>query len=203
MITVRAIELFRAGDRLSSQGDLVSIGPNDLRSIAAAYNGQQKHKAALYLGHPDRNKPRPSSLGSVLALHAFGDSLFALVEVERRLVDLTKRQLYRYVSAGFLGPTNPANPTPGIQFLDHVAILGANPPGVGGMQPLEFREGSFAPPTWEVALSQNFADAGSNVVDHSTAWCAAFACAQGIPGTQMNEQIGLSDLAARRMGFKK
>ncbi len=203
MIAVRAIEVFRAGDRLSSRGELSQTTPNDLRAIAAAYNNHGQAKAPLFLGHPDRTKPRPQGLGSVLALHVHKDSLFALVEVEGRLLDLVKRGLYRYVSAGFLDASNSRNPAPGVMFLDHVAILGANPPAVWGMQPLEFREDGAAAVTWEVPLTVDFADGHAGVVDHSTAWCAAFAGAQGIPGTHMNDQIGLSDLAARRMGFKK
>ena len=110
----------------------------DLTFIAAGYN-KKKHRAPLVLGHPTYDKPE---YGEVDSLFVSGNVLYAQANVSDELVTMVRAGTYKNISAGFLSPTNPANPTPHTHYLRHVGFLGAMLPAVKGLAALNFTEQS-------------------------------------------------------------
>lgn len=129
------IEIMRAGTHTSSSGAPITFSAADLSLAAAAYAPERK-RAVLTLGHPADNLP---DLGTIDRLSLVGNRLFAHVsKVAAQAVELVRAKRYKYVSASFNGPLAPDNPIPGSWYLRHVGMLGAVPPAVKGLAPLEF-----------------------------------------------------------------
>lgn len=129
------IEIMRAGTHVSSKGMPITFSADDLNMAAIAYSPERK-RAVLTLGHPSDNLP---DLGTIDKLSLVGNRLFAHVsKVAAQAVELVRSKRYKYVSASFNGPLAPDNPMPGSWYLRHVGMLGAVPPAVKGLAPLEF-----------------------------------------------------------------
>ncbi len=56
------------------------------------------------------------------------------------LVNLVRSGHYKKVSASFLLPGHPSNPSKTSLHLKHIGFLGATPPGVKGLEQFEFAE---------------------------------------------------------------
>ncbi|MFV2030789.1 2-oxoacid:acceptor oxidoreductase, partial [Neisseria sp. S1] len=54
---------------------------------------------------------------------------------------LVKAGRYKKVSASFYPPGSPSNPVPGKWYVRHVGFLGAHPPAVKGLAPINFADG--------------------------------------------------------------
>lgn len=129
------IEIMRAGTHTSSSGMPITFSAADLSLAATAYAPERK-RAVLTLGHPSDNLP---DMGTIDKLSLVGNRLFAHVsKVAAQAVELVRAKRYKYVSASFSGPLAPDNPMPGTWYLRHVGMLGAVPPAVKGLAPLEF-----------------------------------------------------------------
>ncbi len=133
----KTFQIFRAGQHKDMSGAVVSMSRSQLQSIARAYN-TSLYSAPLQIGHA--RSPAPRSYGTVQRLDMLGDKLYATASVNDELVALVRDGSYRNRSASFMKPDAPGNPTPGAYYLDHVAFLGAQPPAVKGMDPLNFSE---------------------------------------------------------------
>lgn len=48
---------------------------------------------------------------------------------------------YKKLSASLYAPDSPANPSPGAWYLRHVGFLGAQPPAIKGLAPVNFAAG--------------------------------------------------------------
>ena len=97
-----------------------------------------KHEAPLVLGHPADDRP---AYGWVQSL-AFSEGLLKAAprDVQPALKDHVDSGRYRKVSAGFYHPQAPGNPAPGVYYLRHVGFLGAQPPAVKGLPPVQFAD---------------------------------------------------------------
>lgn len=135
------IEIFRAGKRLTGAGEVIEFSEADVAITAAAFDPRRGY-APLVIGHPASNGP---SFGDTLRLNAIGGTLYALVRPAASLVALVRSGTYRYVSAAFNRPSDPANPVPGTWYLRHIGFLGGTAPAVKGMAAPQFCEASFAP----------------------------------------------------------
>jgi hypothetical protein len=136
---IRAINIFRTGSFQSSSGDLFAFTENNLRATAEVYNSGIGPRANVVLGHPEVEHPDETA-GPIAALAVVGERLYAIADVAPRFVDLVRRGLFKKVSASFFGEAHPRNPTPGVSYLRHVGLLGAMPPAVTGLDPLEFSD---------------------------------------------------------------
>lgn len=117
-------------------GAVLDFGEDAMRTTASLY-APEKGTAPLVLGHPDDNQP---TFGQVRGLFVEDGDLYAQAVMDSALVALIKAQRYRYVSASFFSPFGSSNPTPGAFYLRHVGFLGAQPPALKGMTPVEFSE---------------------------------------------------------------
>lgn len=133
---LKVFQIFRAGSHVASNGQKVSITVDDLKRTASAYN-PARWKAPLVLGHPVDNDP---AYGHVQELYVEGDGLYAKAEVDATLTAHVRAGRYTNRSAAFYPENAKHNPIPGVLYLRHVGFLGAHPPAVKGMPPLDFTE---------------------------------------------------------------
>lgn len=140
-MTEHLIEIFRTGRRVTSVGEVIAFSESDIATTAAAFDPRRGY-VPLVIGHPASNGP---SLGDTLRLSAIGGALYALVRPAASLVGLVRSGAYRYVSAAFHRPGDPANPVPGAWYLRHIGFLGATAPAVKGMASPQFCEADVAP----------------------------------------------------------
>lgn len=135
---MQRIHVFRAGSHTPMAGATLSFAEADLAATARAYD-PAKHEAPIVVGHPKLDAP---AYGWVGGLTAEGGDLFATPkQVEPAFADLVKEGRFKKVSVAFFKPDHPSNPTPGTYYLKHVGFLGATPPAVKGLKPIEFAAG--------------------------------------------------------------
>ena len=130
-------EIFRAGTHTDNNGRRITISADDLAATAAAYN-TTTHEAPVVVGHPKTDAPAYGWVGS---LKAEGGSLLAdFAQMDAAFAEQVRQGRYKKVSASFYQPDAPANPAPGKWSLRHVGFLGAHPPAIKGLKPIEFNE---------------------------------------------------------------
>lgn len=116
-------------------GATVEFSESDLAASAAAYN-PAVYRAPIVVGHPRLDAP---AYGWVDGLHAASDGLYAdASDVDVDFADMVKEGRFPNRSASFFPPTHPRNPVPGVYYLKHIGVLGAAPPAVRGLKPIEF-----------------------------------------------------------------
>lgn len=131
------IHIFRAGSHTAMQGQTISFGEADLAASAAAYD-PAKHEAPIVVGHPAADAP---AWGWVQSLAVDGGDLTAMPrQVDPTFAEAVAAGRYKKVSASFYQPDSPHNPVPGVYYLRHVGFLGAQPPAVKGLAPVQFAD---------------------------------------------------------------
>lgn len=134
---MRRIHIFRAGRQTAMSGATIDFTEADLAATAAAYD-PAKHEAPIVVGHPATDDP---AYGWVRGLTAQGADLFAEPhEVNPAFAEQVQAKAYKKVSASFYSPQHPSNPTPGVYALRHVGFLGAQPPAVKGLKPIDYAD---------------------------------------------------------------
>lgn len=121
------IEVFKTGTHTAMNGTTKTYSVADLEAMATLYNGQiAERKAPLVLGHPKIDDP---AYGWIESLAVKGEKMFALVsQVAEKVKDAVKAGMFKQVSiALFEGG-----------LLRHVGLLGAAPPAVAGLAPVQF-----------------------------------------------------------------
>lgn len=131
------IQIFRAGRQTDNSGRTINFSRQQLAATCAAYNAaKSKHLAPLVIGHPKTDDP---AYGWVDKLRLDGDTVVAEVgQVDAQFAALHRAGRYKTVSASFYAPKAPDNPAPGVYALRHVGFLGAVPPAVRGLKPVQF-----------------------------------------------------------------
>jgi hypothetical protein len=137
MFTKR-IHVFKAGDQTSAQGVARSFSPRDLQQVVDSYD-PQIHEAPLVLGHQGDSDSLPS-YGWIKGFQRDGENLYAEVAFTDVAKDLVKDGHYRKCSISFYSPDSQINPHPGKWTARHLALLGAAPPAVKGLEPFNFAE---------------------------------------------------------------
>ena len=146
-----AIHIFRPGRHTSMQGATIDFGESDLIATANAYD-PARHEAPLVIGHPRADAP---AWGWVGGLTADEGGLFATPrQLDPAFAEMVRAGRFKKVSASFYTPDSPHNPVPGVYYLRHVGFLGAQPPAVKGLAPVNFAEGD----TDEGCVSFDFAE---------------------------------------------
>lgn len=129
----RIFECFRAGRHVSMSGRETEWTEQDLERICTNYR-TRRNPAPLVLGHPADNQP---AFGEVSELFHRRGSLYAVAKVGAGLLDAVKKGYYKHVSASFESAYSLGS---GGWNLRHIGFLGACPPAVRGMAPLNFGE---------------------------------------------------------------
>ncbi len=124
------IEVFKVGD----YGDKGKFTTADLDKIAESYD-PKLHEAPVVVGHPAHDQP---AYGLVKTLRRAGNSLWAqLSKVDPGFSDLVEQGRFTQRSVA-LYRNMPQTSGP---YLRHLAFLGAQPPEVKGLQPIQFNDG--------------------------------------------------------------
>lgn len=132
----KPIQIFKAGQRTDSNGVTRDFTEAQLRATVAAYD-PAKHEAPIVVGHPKHDDP---AYGWVKSL-SYADGLEAEPQqVDPAFAELFDAGRFKKVSASFYSPDSPSNPVPGVFYLRHVGMLGAQPPAVKGLRNPEFNE---------------------------------------------------------------
>ncbi|MBN9528225.1 MAG: peptidase [Alphaproteobacteria bacterium] len=135
---MKPVHIFRTGTHTDISGREVAFSAADLAAIAAGYD-PAVHEAPLVIGHPKTDDP---AFGWVQGLRVGADGgLEAEVhQVDPAFAEVVDAGRYKKISPSFYSPTSPRNPKPGAYYLRHVGFLGAEPPAVKGLRPVEFAE---------------------------------------------------------------
>ena len=134
----KRIHVFKAGDQTSAQGVQRKFTPKELDQVVKSYD-PSIHEAPLVLGHAGDNDSLPS-FGWIQGFTREGDNLYADVSFTDTAKDLVKDGHYRKVSISFYSPESAINPHKGKWSARHLALLGASPPAVKGLEPFSFSE---------------------------------------------------------------
>lgn len=128
------IEVFKTGEHTDSAGETRVWTVNDLDRIVELYNNQppeEKHEAPVVIGHPENDAP---AYGWVKQLKRKGNKLLAeIVDLDENFIDLVKKRRYEKISVAFYDNL----------LLRHVGFLGAVPPAVKGLKPVQFAEFAY------------------------------------------------------------
>lgn len=184
------IEIFRTGRRTTSVGEAIEFSASDIATTAAAFDPRRGY-VPLVIGHPESNGP---SVGDTLRLSAVSGALYALVRPAASLVALVRSGAYRYVSAAFHRPSDPANPVPGAWYLRHIGFLGGTAPAVKGMAAPQFCEAGFAP----VCFAESDGGRAPNLVYDASLLARSYTLHRTALGFQQNCP-GLSSIDAARL----
>lgn len=110
----------------------------DLAATVKAYN-PALHEAPLVIGHPKHDAP---AAGWVKSLTGDAQGLTAEPQqVDPAFAELLAKHSFKKISASFYHPDAANNPVPGVYYLRHVGFLGAQPPSVKGLRPIELADG--------------------------------------------------------------
>lgn len=132
----KPIQIFKPGKHVAMSGAALSFSESDLAATAAAYD-PAKHEAPFVIGHPKHDDP---AYGWVKSL-AFADGLDAEPhQIDPAFADMVERGAFKKISASFYSPDSPSNPVPGVYYLRHVGLLGAQPPAVKGLRNPSFAD---------------------------------------------------------------
>jgi hypothetical protein len=133
------IHVLKAGTWPADPADL-TLTDADLAQIAAGYD-PARFQAPVVVGHPKDNHP---AYGWVLGLRLEADGLWADVEITSEMADAVAAGHFRTVSVSLWPPGAPGNPRPEGWSLRHIGFLGAHPPAVKGLKPLQFGDSAAA-----------------------------------------------------------
>jgi len=135
---MKPIHIFAPGRHTAMGGATLSFSEADLAASAAAYD-PTVHEAPIVVGHPKGDAPAYGWVRS-LAFSEDGGLTAEPDQVDVAFSELVSAGRFKKVSASFYTPDAPANPKPGVYYLRHVGFLGAQPPAVKGLRPVEFAE---------------------------------------------------------------
>ena len=138
MTFTKRIHVFKAGDQTSAQGVQRNFSEKDLQQVCDTYD-PAVHTAPLVIGHAGDNDSVPA-FGWIKGFQKQGANLYADVEFSPTARDLVKDGHYRKVSISFYSPDSAINPSKGKWSARHLALLGASPPAVKGLEPFSFSE---------------------------------------------------------------
>lgn len=135
--TMKPLHIFRPGKHTAMSGDSFNFSESDIAATVLAYD-PALHEAPLVLGHPKHDAP---AAGWVKSLSASSAGLIAEPQqVDPAFAELIAKGAYKKISASFYHPDSPSNPVPGVYYLRHVGLLGAQPPAVKGLRPIELAD---------------------------------------------------------------
>lgn len=134
---MKPLHIFKPGTHTAQCGTSFNFTESDLTATVAAYN-PSLHEAPMVIGHPKHNAP---AAGWVKSLSATAHGLIAEPQqVDATFAEHIAKGSYKKISASFYHPDAANNPVPGVYYLRHVGFLGAQPPAVKGLRPIELAD---------------------------------------------------------------
>jgi hypothetical protein len=135
--TAKPLHIFKPGRWTSMAGEAIDFSLADLQATAAAFD-PALGKAPIVIGHPATDDP---AQGWTKQLKATERGLFAVPEkVDPAFAQAANEGRWGAVSAKFYRPTDPNNPVPGVWYLRHIGMLGAQNPAVKGLDDPAFAD---------------------------------------------------------------
>jgi hypothetical protein len=136
-VATAPIEIFRPGRHQSAGGSILTFSSADMAGMVSAYD-PSLHEAPAVVGHPAHDRP---AYGWVKRLGVQDGALVAWFDqLDPEFAELVRKGRFKKISAAFYRPDAGSNPTPGRWYLRHVGFLGAQPPAVKGLRPVQFGE---------------------------------------------------------------
>lgn len=134
---MKPLHIFKPGRHQPMSGGSLDFTERDLIATANAYD-PTLHEAPLVIGHPQHDAP---AAGWVKSLTVSADGLIAEPQqIDPSFAEQIGKASYKKISASFYHPDAANNPVPGVYYLRHVGFLGAMPPSVKGLRPIELAE---------------------------------------------------------------
>lgn len=134
---MKRVPIFKPGRHTAANGTTLDFSEEALAASIAAYD-PKVHEAPLVIGHPKDNGP---AYGWVSALaFAEGEVVAETSQVNPDFAEMVASGAFKKRSASFYTPDSPSNPVPGVYYLRHVGFLGAQPPAIKGLTPVEFND---------------------------------------------------------------
>lgn len=134
---MKPLHIFKSGKHIAMGGDSFNFSESDLAATVRAYS-PAVHEAPLVIGHPKHDAP---AAGWVKSLQATAEGLIAEPqEVDPAFAELVANKRFKKISASFYHPDSPSNPVPGVYYLRHVGFLGAQPPAIKGLRPIDLAD---------------------------------------------------------------
>lgn len=147
------IEIFKVGTHTDSHGATLSFSEADLAAMAEAYDPAIS-EAPIVVGHPSADAP---AYGWIKSLSEKDGKLLAQPDqVDPAFAEMVRAGRFKKLSASLYSPTSPANPKPGVWYLRHVGFLGAQPPAIKGLAPVNFAAGEEGLVTVEFSEGMGF-----------------------------------------------
>lgn len=127
------VEIFAAGTHTDKEGGTDTYDKSFIENVVQNFN-PSIHEPPITIGHPENNAP---AYGWVRRLRTSGDKLEAqFSDVDPQFESLVKEGRFKKRSASFYVGGSDRTPA-----LRHVGFLGATPPVVKGLRPIQFSEG--------------------------------------------------------------
>jgi hypothetical protein len=172
------IEILPKGTHTSSNGFKLPVTDRDLDDLVSSYN-PKNFQAPLIISHDTKGLTDQDlgnsefSFGIPKALKRVGDRVKAVFDrVAPEFEGWVKAGKLLSVSPSFYLPNSPSNPTPGKLSLRHIAALGATPPAIKGMQPLQaafnFSEGTEGVVDFSFPINHNLKLMSTQTPDSTT-----------------------------------
>ncbi len=134
---MKPLHIFKPGRHQPMSGGSLDFTERDLIATAQAYD-PALHEAPLVIGHPRHDAP---AAGWVKSLSVTPSGLIAEPQqIDPAFAEQIAKSNFKKISASFYHPDAANNPVPGVYYLRHVGFLGAMPPSVKGLRPIELAE---------------------------------------------------------------
>jgi len=134
----KKIEVFKSGKHTSGSGLTQTFTSKELDEIVKSYD-KKLHSAPVVIGHSGDNDSAPS-FGWVKKLERKNNKLFAHLETTKELDELIEGGYYKKVSISLYSPDTKINPYGNKWGVRHLAVLGASPPAVKGLEAFGYSE---------------------------------------------------------------
>lgn len=132
---MKPIHIFKTGTHTDSHGKKIEFSEADLASAIACYDPKLS-QAPIVVGHPATDNP---AYGWISKMTGKNGNLYAIPEqLNADFSEQVKAGAYKKISPSFYPPNSPNNPVKGSYYLRHVGFLGATPPAIKGLEPVEF-----------------------------------------------------------------
>jgi hypothetical protein len=131
------VHIFKPGKYVATNGQSYEFTEAMLQAAADAYS-PDLHEAPIVLGHPKHDDPAYGWISKLT--FADGQLWGEPDQVDPGFAELHQAGRYKKRSASFYSPDDPRNPKPGVFYLRHLGVLGAQPPAVKGLKAANFAE---------------------------------------------------------------
>lgn len=137
--TAPVIEALRPGTFRDMRGQEWTLTREHLVEMAAGYDPAAA-PSPVVVGHPKTDDP---AFGWIAQAAVGNDDKLRLTlgDLDPAFCAAVEKKQYRKVSTALFTPDSPHNPKPGQWYIRHIGFLGAMPPAVTGLHPVQFAGG--------------------------------------------------------------